>query len=380
MSSPRVLSCIVSDPATSKILVKFDQDMMQNALFFDPTSYAVDTGYGSINVLSVLASGTDGAVVTLAEEFQGGWNAIVSVSDFMQNSGGEFMDALYLVAYFETSGQAPLLTNIVAGTPTTIELTFNENLAVATALDPGNYVLDTEENGPPTVVSAEMIGGAGVRLYLSAEMVDARDYLLTIDNVTDAKNNAVDEIQAGFVGVGTRPQVASVSVDGSVLKVIFSKDMRQDIHLASRFSYMITAVSTGAAPAFVQSVKVQSALIVLVTASETTNGKIYALSVSPQLVDKIGNEMDPGSLSAAFVGNGTSPKIDFVKVVGPNRVDVKFTESIQDTDGLRNPATWTFTNGLQVLAASLDSVDLTVVHLITTDWIDGEEYDLTVAV
>ena len=114
--------------------------------------------------------------------------------------------------------------------------------------------------------------------------------------------------------------------------------------------------------------------------SEMTDGASYTLSV--------GSAVTAGGYPVletpeAFTGKGTVPEIEVIIATSATTVEVRFTESVKDTGGIRDASTYTFTDSLTVEEVTsvlgnivtLKTVTQTEAHLYTLT-VDGTIYDL----
>jgi hypothetical protein len=88
------------------------------------------------------------------------------------------------------------------------------------------------------------------------------------------------------------------------------------------------------------------------------------------------NHVDAGAYTASFTGDGDTPTVKLLIPQGANRVDVVFNEPMEDNTDIRNPAKYSFDNGLTVV--SVLEFDNDTVKLATSDQTPGTLYTLTI--
>lgn len=382
MAQPKLISVAWTDAQAGKLVAIFDQAMSQDSVFFDTANWYF---YGPSGASAATISGElglDRALITLAAEVQSGLSIDIEVDTGMRSLAGELMDPIDNILSFTTEGAAPVPVSATPASTTTIDLVFNEDVGVATAGVAANYQITSNDGTRALSVSSVSMPAANtVRIETDLDMTHDASYTLEIINVADLAGNAIDVATIDFAGLGVQPSVSGGTFDAEAgtFIVSFSQDMRRGSTLASRFSYAVLPDAAGAAAVYVKSVKVYDARTVILTLSDTTIGKAYRLRCAETLVDSIGSPINPAGLEHMFTGAGEAPKIQYVTAVGPNRVDVKFSKPLQDNASIRDTATWSFTGGLQVLQANLSATDRSIVQLVTTDFVEGAEYDLTVS-
>lgn len=376
MANPQVTSAAVVSAALNTIRVNFDQPMRQDDIFYNLHNWSV-TGKTVIAVASTL--GASVAVLTLGEEMTTGDLYTVTVEN-VTNEAAEVISVAFNYAEFSGIGVDPYLSSTLVMGSQSISVSFSESMKPAGLSDTANYVLTSPISASQISVSTIQVFAAFVILTFNVEMTNGALYSLTVDGqfFQDLVGNAIstgDSLQ--FIGFGTLPEMSSATLEANGrLTVEFNEDMSDDSALVSKYNYLVEPTTAGAA-VFVKSVKRINARTVSIEISETTNGTNYVV-VAENVRDVAKNPINASADSAAFVGAGASPKVSLVRAIGPNRVDVTFSEEMMDNDDLRDPSHYSFNGGLIVLSATPDPSDARVVALVTSAWTPNTEYTLTI--
>lgn len=381
MANPKVTTAAVVSAEEHTIRVDFDQPMRQDDVFYDVTNWSVDS-HSIVAVSSKL--GTSTALLYLGEEML--TNAWLSAKAYnVTNEAAEVIDGGFNTAYFAAQGIAPDIVSASASSPTSILVTFSEPMLVPGRDDPTNYfVIAPIGASEGTIGNVQIDSPTQCTLNLNYELTTGAQYTLLIlgSQFLDLAGNAItstgDYKAVYFAGVGSAPQmVSAVLEDNGKLTVTFNEDMCDEGALVAKQNYIVEPTAPGAAPVFVKSVKRINARTVSLEISETTAGAGYVVAADG-VRDAAKNEIDPANADANFIGAGDSPRVAMVRAIGPNRVDVIFSEEMLDNDEIRDPSRYSFTGGLTVLSATPDPSDARVVALVTTPWTPNTEYTLTI--
>lgn len=172
---------------------------------------------------------------------------------------------------------------------------------------------------------------------------------------------------------------ADMTVAGKI-RVNFDRGMKKDAKITERLYYIISTSSPGAVTPYVNEVIVPDVAApeyVDLLTSEHTDGATYDVVVyenGPVDVDDL--RVDETRNSQSYTGIGIIPVVDSVVAISENRIDVIFSENMTLNDDIKNPAKYSFDNGLSVL--SVLEVMADTVKLVTSDQVPGTLYTLTV--
>lgn len=216
------------------------------------------------------------------------------------------------------------------------------------------------------------------------EMTDGALYTLVVSNLADIYANAIDgaDASATFTGDGTKPSLLSaVATTANRIRLTFDEALKEDSALTSIIGYAITPVTAGASPVYVEDVivpDIPAVTYVDLVVSEMTNGATYQARVSTTIgpTDAALNHVDGTAYTYNFTGTGSIPIVKQLIAQGANRIDVVFSEDMEDNADIRNTAKYSFDNGLSVLAVLEFTKD--TVKLSTTDQTPGTLYTLTI--
>jgi len=284
-----------------------------------------------------------------------------------------------------------VLPEVVSATPlgpTTVRVTFDTPMLDNTNLnDPSNYTFTPEAGGAAvsgTGVTPEAVPNPTYVDVETIEHTDGIDYTVEVNNVQSQYNNDINTglNTAVYNGIGDLPQLAAVEVLSSTrIKLTFSEEMILNGALTSPSNYSVTPVTPGAAPVFFTEVETPIGdnfpIEVELPISEMTDGATYNVAVNTAgPTDRALNTMDPGSNNLNFIGEGVAPGLLRIVPISSNRVDVVFNEPMDDNSDIRDPANYTWDNGLSTLNV-LDVVSDTV-QLVTSEQAEGTLYTLTI--
>lgn len=198
----------------------------------------------------------------------------------------------------------------------------------------------------------------------------------------DAKGLSVVTSTAYARGVDLVDVVSVEAVSSVRARITFDRPMTNNAALVSKYNYAIETSTPGAVTPSISSVEsenVSAPTFVDVIMSEMTDGADYDMEVNPNgPTDYNGDPVDPDNNTGSMTGIGVAPTIESVAAVGPNRVDVTFSEAMKDNVDIRNASKYVFDNGLSTI--SVLEVDGDTVKLVTSDQTPGVVYGLTVEV
>lgn len=368
MSAPQVTQASVVSATLKTIRVDFDQAMVQSTLFYDTSSWSV-AGHTVASVSSKL--GESSALLELVDEMRNGSSITVTVSDFLTCvATNDPMDQFHLSATFTGKGFAPVCLSGAAIDSRTIQLQFDENLSTTSS------VTVSRGSSQVAVNSAEVSASTTVLIHLGAEMLDGAPHTVRWLAVNDlVGNTSTGSLE--ITGLGTLPELSSVTLKDRKLSLAFSEDMKIDAALRSRFSYAIAALDSGSTAVHVERVVSTAAREVILEITEMTDGANYEIAVLGP-TDVAGNAMNVWANFAQFTGVGSAPVLMEVRAVGPNLIDAIFSVNMQDNAAIREVSRWSFDGGIVVLKVVPDTIDRRVVHLAVNGWTPGVEYTLTI--
>lgn len=372
-----LVSAQVQSDVARTVLVTFDVDMNQNADFFDPSNWTISGGH---SVSSVAAPSVRTALLTLVAEMKSGLALSVNASTSLMNTGGAPFDGV--AANFTGSGVAPTVSSVVASDESTIVVMFSEDLTSSTVTASLLSFATPFGAVPPSILTIALSPGNTLTISLSNEMTDGAPYSLSIaSGAEDLAGNPLAPVSIPFDGVGDLPGVSTATmVDASKVILTFTKDMTPDGALLSRSNYSIDAVSSGSGAVFIESVIRLDGRRVQLNVTPATNGATYAISVATDgPVDLFSNPIASDETTATFVAIATTPTIERIEASGQHRIDVIFSKKMRKTAEIEDPTKYAISPSLSVLSASL-APDERTVHLVTSEWMSGIEYTVTVDV
>ncbi len=184
------------------------------------------------------------------------------------------------------------------------------------------------------------------------------------------------EMGAPVIGVA-----AATAPDANTIRITFSQAMLKDSRLLALSNYTITPADPATVALGLQSIvaeNVTQPTWVEITCTEMTDGGDYdvAVSTDPTTGPRDATDTPLTSGTTSLTGVGDVPGIARVEAIGPNRIDVVFTEIMADTPEIRDASKYTFDNGLNVLNV-LDVIGERV-QLVTDDQTPGTLYTLTI--
>jgi hypothetical protein len=383
---PQVSAAEAQDEVT--VRVTFDEIMNDNAALSLPGNYVFTETTGvAITATAVTpeGGGQPTYVDVTVNEMTDAASYSVEVSN-VEDAVGNPIDVANDTAVFAGLGVAPTITALATALDT-IRVTFSEPVQDDAALvNLANYVFSEPGGGNPIafdLITPEAVAfPTYVDVNVTSEMTEGiGNYELAVSNVLDQANNAMGAPTntALFNGFGRAPRLSGISVVSSTrLRFNFDEPMLGNAELENPANYVVTPITPGAASLFFSAVDVPNAAFpewVDIDTSEMTDGASYSGQVS-NVQDIVGNVIDPGFDSDTFVGVGEAPEVERVEAISENRVDVYFNEHMTDNADIRDPAKYSFDNGLAVL--SILSVSGSKVELVTGDQVEGTLYTLTV--
>lgn len=383
---PQVASAEAQDSTTVRVV--FNEPMTDDAALNLPGNYVFTETTGvpiTASAVTPEAVADPTYVDVTVNEMTDGASYSVEVSNVVDAVGNP-IDTANDEAVFTGVGIAPTIT-VTATALDTIRVSFSEPVVDnAELVDPANYVITPGAGAWPitfdTITPEAVLNPTYVDLHVLSEMTTGVDnYEMAVSDVEDLAGNAMASPTNTdlFGGLGRAPRLSGIDVVSSTkLRFNFDEPMRKDAALLNPANYAVTVLTPGAANLFFSSVTAQNVATpewVEVDTSEMTDGASYDGAVS-NVVDIVGNEIDPGFDSDTFTGVGEAPFVDRLEAVGENRIDVYFNEQMTDNADIRNPAKYSFDNGLATV--SVLNVVGEKVELVTGDQIPGTLYTLTV--
>lgn len=171
-----------------------------------------------------------------------------------------------------------------------------------------------------------------------------------------------------------------VAISSTRVRITFDRPMKKDAALLAAFNYSIVPITAGAVTIVINEIEPENTAqpeFVDAITSEMTDGATYEGAVSATgPTDVGGTPVDPANNDAQFTGIGDAPTVSQVISQGENRADVVYSETMRDTPGIRDPARYTWDNGLTTL--SVLELDGATVKLVTGDQAEGVLYTLTI--
>lgn len=270
----------------------------------------------------------------------------------------------------------PQLSSVTIVNSTTIDANFNQ------VMDQTGVFLETTSYtvAGHTVTAVSAPSTTKARLTLHPEMKTGAGLSLTVSS--SLRNPALETMNLlartrSFTGSGTAPTPASAQATATrKVRVTFSEAMAKNANLLLATNYTIEPTTPGAVKPYVTKVTTgneANPTYVDLETTEMTNGATYQVGCA-LATDVVGNPIS--TAKASFTGVGDTPTVKEVKAISANRVDVKFSERMDDNADLRNPAKYSFNNGLAVVSVAGVADD--TVQLVTTEQVPGTLYTLTV--
>jgi len=388
---PPKLLTPASCPDSTHVRIEFDQEMKHsNPAGSDDTTNPANyefsvTGGVAVLAVSVAVYQTDPTIVDVlfGNEMTNGAEYEVDIDGGVRSILNETMDPTATHAEFDGVGIAPEVNDAVATDGILVEVAFSEDMDNDGELDnPANYDFSTLTGDPILAVDVQVLDFNKVRIQVNQPMTVGATYTVTVSGVRDLAGNLIASPplnQHDFVGV---PSVTMLILAGAQafnrVRVTFNNGMVRD-ELLAKGNYGFTSLEGEMVNVSVLEVLLPldtyPAFADLIT-NEMTGGKDYRVRVSPAVHDRYGTTLDEDHCEYSFEGIGEFPEVQAVVALSKNRVQVVFTEAMEDNADLHNPAKYSFDKGLlvhDVVEVSSDSVVLR-----TTDQDPLEPYTLTV--
>lgn len=165
------------------------------------------------------------------------------------------------------------------------------------------------------------------------------------------------------------------AISSTRLRVDFSGPLDKNTQLSTVVNYTV-AGSGGAAAVNVLSVYVPDSSYptsVDLIVSEMTNGGSYTLAIASAVT---AGGYPVLETPTAFTGVGTLPTIEVVVATSATTAEVRFSETIKDTGGVRTASTYVFSDSLSV--EEVVSLSGNIVTLRTSEQTEAHLYTLTV--
>lgn len=383
MSAPLLASVVATQPTI--VEVTFDQAMLVNAAFLNPANYVITPSPpGPVSAITIQAIGSTVARIVLATDLKLGAMYTIHVVGLTSALGEAIDDDAK--SSFTGLGTPPSFASVVAIDKSTVRVTFDEPMSLTTLVKPSNYTITSLTTGKMiSVLGASAIdSGTGfysqVDLALGSKMTDGQDHELTCKGLTDAAGNLQKTGDVGlFEGIADLPRMIEATLEPANPKLLV---LEFDTSLESSFAVSLSSYRI-VSPATVPRVYVAGASIsddrrrVTLRISESRTNTIYAVQASAMVVDDAGNALEPTYSYQFITGVGEAPTLVRWQRVSRNRVDVYFSEPMLDGAEIRNPARYTFDNGLTTV--SVLAVEGSIVKLATTDVLPGVLYTLTIS-
>lgn len=292
----------------------------------------------------------DGVALTAGKTY------VVTVTGIkdMNTNASEAQTSEFTFAAEDT--QAPTLTNVVAKNGATIELCFNEEVAINTGLDNNNFVIKkgTETVAVNTLVATQdatdktkitlVNKNAGVPATI---FENGASYTITVkDNganyIKDITGNKVTEAAYSFTGVvdATKPQLVSAKMGDSDNKVVLTFSEPIQTIIGNETAFTVTNANTGVqdvVTAVASGTGDDANKVTLTLASSTETGTQYRVYINNASTIK-DNEVTPNTLdttkaSALFDGADlTAPSANVAAVLkDANTLILTFSEKLDST-------------------------------------------------
>lgn len=384
---PKVVSATALDETTVRVV--YDQPMKRSnpaesddALNPDNYTFVV-TGGVSVNAVSCAVHTPAEIDITLSGEMTAASSIEVTVANVI-SSVDQLIDPGYNSTVFSGFGYKPQVSSATALDGVIVEVLFNEAMSTSGLTTPGNYTFIPAGGADPlTAYQVDIIASNKVWVWTTTPQTVGGDYTIVVSGVKDLADNPIDDPpndRADFVGVEITTKLTDVEViSDTKIRLQFSKPMLKDADLQNTDNYILTPVTPGAAPLYINQLSFPAVTYpeyVDVVISEMTNGKTYNCEVSTDLKDRWSNNVSEFFKDDDFVGQGTAPFVRSVVASSPTKAIVYFNELMKDNADIRNPAKYSFNLGLSVLAV-LD-VEGEMVTLVTGEQTPGIAYELTV--
>lgn len=383
MSAPLLASVVATHPTI--VEVTFDQAMLANAAFVDPANYVITpTPPGPSSAITIQSISSTVARIALATDLKLGAAYSIHVIGLTSALGEAIDDSA--TSPFTGLGTPPSFSSVVAIDKSTVRVTFDEPMAHDLIVQPSRYKLVSLTTGKIISVLAASAIEAGTGFYsqvdlaIGSKMTDGADHEITCVGLTDASGNPqTTGDSALFDGIADLPRMIEATLDPANPKLLVLEfDTSLETSFATSLSSYRVISPTVVPRVYIASVSIaENRRLVSLRISESRTGALYAVQAASMVVDDAGNQLDPSYSYQFITGVGEAPALARWQRVSRNRVDVYFSEPMLDGIEIRNPARYTFDNGLSTV--SVLAVEGSIVKLATTDVMPGILYTLTIA-
>ena len=382
---PNVSSAAVSSP--SRILVTFDQEMLDNSAFVDVDNY--DISPSIIDFENSTLTRISGRVVAidLTVGMLGGETYRIDVSQDVTSIAGEPVSFDQPPVLFVGVGSRARVTSVSAIDNNTVQVNFSNPMDLAGLSNSRNFRIGSRTTGNSVAVSASTPDLGVDGFYRStiltisplSKMTNGGIHSFEARDLDDVSGNRSSVSQQEFVGIGQEPTVLSCEMDElrRRLTVTFDSPM-DDVWTLAPGSFLLSADAAELPDGYYSEATLSDdRTSVFLSVSEMRIGAPYTVVAGPFVRDEFGNTVDSGSNSSTFVGVGSAPTLVRCVATGVNRMDLIFSEPMRDNAELRNPLRYSADGGLSVL--SVVEVVGDTVKLATSDQISGQNYTITIS-
>lgn len=267
----------------------------------------------------------------------------------------------------------PTASAVVTGN-TTVEVTFNEKVDVATAQTLTNYAIDGLN-----ITSASLDVDDQSDTYMrkvvltTSEQTPGKIYKLTIQNVTDLAGNAITKTEPVFGGMAkdTIKPVAQAVVVSTNNKVTVAFNEKVDKATAEN----IANYSINNDLAVLRAQVDKTGKVITLTTSDQKPGTIYKITIQ-NVNDLAGNTMDRVDSYFGGMAKDIVPPTATVNS-STNKVTISYNEAV-DPVSATNLANYVFDGGLGYpIRAEIDAANR-VVTLTTGSQTPGKIYNVTI--
>lgn len=349
---PRLLSATAI--SSTELYVTYNQSMAEDVL--DSNNYLLTSQTGVIpNITTIVfyPSGQTLAVkITLDSELTNDAIYTLTASN-VHSAAGVLIDPNYDSDDFPGIGEPPFLVGAAAVNGTTIELLFSEEMMVDGYLTEAQYYQFSPNTFSIQSVDVSLNPLIVLTIYLG-EMIEGELYTVTVsENLKDLASNFIDPAQrtAQFTGKGVLPQIVAATIFKetvqSRIRIEFSEPMQMP-PLCEKTNYSLQAEDPPDNPVpNILSVAVYSSTLVELLTEQFSKTGTYKVIGSSNLVDLVGNPLDPDHNSASFYISATPPNI----YVYPTAE----TTTFKDNDFVR---VWIYDPRTEFKGVSLSSINI----------------------
>lgn len=266
----------------------------------------------------------------------------------------------------------------------TLRMKFNSELRhVSSAgqndsLNPANYFL----SGDRAIVSLTWIsyqdGLTTIDMVVDKEWVIGQTYTIRVRSVMSPNDLPIDLFQnhdlQTFLGAATRPTIVVATAGEQRVDVTLSEDMNLATLVPAGFTVAPNGGS-GVAVSVIGVTVVNSSQVRLALNKRMTNGQPYRLTLNTSAQDAVGNAA-AASTTFDFTGFAAPANVLNVVFLDSSHIRVVFDVDVTNNAALQNPASYTGSNGLLILAVVVEGPRSVV--LTTNTLQHGISYTLTV--